>query len=139
MIGLVLAVRYIAGLQRLVSLAGLAGMGATIFATPFLVAVAGRDGIWLPQLTYGALFYAGAIALILQGRRTGAGATGTVGVAAFIGQTLYVYSETFGGLLDTALFFLVGGLILFAMSYGMWRWKRRTETAPVAPTRGDPT
>ena len=136
-IGLVLAARYIAGLQRLVSLAGLAGMGIAIFATPFLVAVAGRDGIWLPQLTYGALFYAGTIALILQGRRTNARATGTLGIVAFIGQTLYVYSETFGGLLDTALFFLIGGLILFAMSYGMWRWKQRNDTASAAPARGD--
>ena len=57
-----------------------------------------------------------------------------MGVAAFIGQTLYVYGETFGGLLDTALFFLVGGLILFAMSFGVWRWKRRQQR-PAAPAQ----
>ena len=137
-IGLLLVLRHLAGQQRLASLAGFAGIGAIIFVIPFLVSAAGSDGGWLPRLVYGALFYAGAITLILQGSRSSARATGTVGIAAFIGQTLYVYGETFGGLLNTALFFLIGGLILFAMSYGMWRWQRRHESDPVTPARGDP-
>lgn len=84
------------------------------------------------QIAYGALFYAGAVALILEGSRDTARATGVVGVIAFIGQTLYVYAETFGGLIDTALFFFVGGLILFAMSWAVWAWQRRGRGAAAA-------
>lgn len=136
-IGGLLVVRLGIGRLRTGPAAGLAGIGALVFVTPYLLAAAGLGGLWWLQLAYGALFYAGAVALILQGSRESAGATGTVGVAAFIGQTLYVYGETFGGLLDTALFFFVGGLILFAMSYGVWRWKRRQQ-APAVPAQPEP-
>jgi hypothetical protein len=136
-IGGLLVVRLGIGRLRTGPAAGLAGIGALVFVTPYLLAAAGLGGLWWLQLAYGALFYAGAVALILQGSRESAGATGTVGVAAFIGQTLYVYGETFGGLLDTALFFFVGGLILFAMSYGVWRWKRRQQE-PAVPAQSEP-
>jgi uncharacterized membrane protein len=117
--------RLAVGRLRPAAMAGFLGVGAIVFLVPVITDVAGPGGAWALPLVYGALFYAGAVALILQGSRDGARATGVIGIAAFIGQTLYAYAETFGGLLDTALFFFVGGLILFALSYALWAWRRR--------------
>jgi hypothetical protein len=103
--------------------AGLLAAGAAVFLLPLLAPAEGES--MTLRLIAGTLFYAGAVAMIVLGSGNAGRATGTIGIAAFIGQTLYVYGETFGGLLDTALFFLVGGLILFAMSFGLLRWRRR--------------
>ncbi|WP_203292079.1 DUF2157 domain-containing protein [Maricaulis parjimensis] len=99
----------------------LSGAALVSFALPFLLETA-LDGIAL-RLILGVLIYAACVGLILQGSQEKARATGVIGICAFIGQTLYVYAETFGGLLDTALFFLVGGLILFGFSLGLMRWR----------------
>jgi len=118
------------GRLRLVPAAGLLAVGAIVFVLPPLASAAAPGMSWLVELVYGALFYAGAVALILQGSSEQARATGAIGIAAFAGQTFYVYAETFGGLLDTALFFFVGGAILFAMAAGLWAWRRRRDAQP---------
>ena len=105
------------------SAAGLGAAALTIFALPFVLGT-GIDGFGL-QLVMGTLLYTASVILILQGSQTGSRAIGAIGICTFIGQTLYVYIQTFGGLLDTALFFLVGGLILFALGYGLMRWQAR--------------
>ena len=130
-LGLILLVgilRLTWGRLRLLPAAGLLAVGAVVFVLPPLSGAAAPDMSWLVELLYGALFYAGAVALILQGSSEQARATGTIGIAAFAGQTIYVYAETFGGLLDTALFFFIGGAILFAMAAGLWAWRRRQAT-----------
>lgn len=119
--------RLASGKVRLPATAGLLAAGAAVLLLPLLAPESGENMVL--RLAAGALFYAGAVALIVMGSETSSRATGSVGIAAFIGQTLYVYAETFGGLLDTALFFLVGGLILFAMSFALLRWRRRAVPA----------
>lgn len=131
---LILAVsawRVRAGQTSARSAAGLAIAALALFALPFAYDT-GLDGIGL-QVLLGASLYAASVALILEGSQTGSRATGVIGICAFIGQTLYVYFETFGGLLDTALFFLVGGLILFALGFALMRWQHR----PSHANRGD--
>ncbi len=103
---------------------------------PWLVTVAGPDMLIWVRILIGAVFYALCVALIVQGTRPGQGIVGGLGIAGFVLQTLYVYAETFSGLLDTALFFLVGGAILFLLSLGMLRL-RRMRTAPPATTDGE--
>jgi len=111
------SLRQLTGQTRFGVSTGLLASAALIFLIPYL-APAESESLIL-RLVIGLLFYTGAVALILQGSTGQARATGAVGIAAFIGQTLYIYAETFGGLLDTALFFLLGGLILFGVSYGL--------------------
>ena len=86
----------------------------------------------------GGLLYGAFTALILIGTRQDTSLPRICGVVGFILQTLYVYAETFEGLIDTALFFLIGGLILFAASFALWQVrKRRATTAPGSETEPD--
>lgn len=73
----------------------------------------------------GAAVFAIAIALVTEGARAGRGFTGGLGLALFIAQALHVYTALFGSLLDTALFFLVGGLLLIALSVIAMRLQQR--------------
>jgi uncharacterized membrane protein len=103
---------------------------------PWLVAAAGPDMLIWVRILVGAVFYALCAALIVQGTRPEQSLVGGIGIAGFVLQTLYVYAETFSGLLDTALFFLVGGAILFLLSLGMLRLRRMrgAATPPAMPT-----
>lgn len=49
----------------------------------------------------------------------------TLGLIAFGGEVIYLYFETFGTLLDTALFFLVGGILLIVLAFGLTRMHKR--------------
>ncbi len=51
-----------------------------------------------------------------------------LGFAAFGGEALYLYLETFGTLLDTAAFFAIGGVLLIAGGF-VWERLRRRATA----------
>jgi uncharacterized membrane protein len=132
-VALIAALRMAARRTSLPATAGLLAAGAIVFLLPYIAPADGES--MALRLALGLVIYAGAVALIVIGSDSNRRATGTVGIAAFVGQTLYVYAETFGGLLDTALFFLVGGLILFAMSYALLKWRQRP--AAVA-SEGDP-
>ncbi|WP_417492752.1 DUF2157 domain-containing protein [Maricaulis sp.] len=105
---------------------------------PALVSAAGPEMLFAVRILIGAIFYALCVAMIVQGTRPGRSFVGGLGIAGFVLQTLYVYAETFGGLLDTALFFLLGGAILFGLSLGLLRLRRQqVAAAPPAPSTED--
>ena len=99
-------------------------------AIPALVQAAGPDLMIWVRILIGAVFYALCAAMIVQGTRPDQGIVGGLGIAGFVLQTLYVYAETFSGLLDTALFFLVGGAILFVISLALLRLRRGGAAVP---------
>jgi uncharacterized membrane protein len=88
---------------------------------PFLISASGAGAILMIRIAIGAAIFAMAVALILQGAHAGRRFIGGLGIIIFILQTGYVYGETFGDLLDTALFFLIGGLLLFGLSIALLR------------------
>jgi len=90
------------------------------------------------EMTLGAVIFAGAAALVLTGSAPGRRFAGALGVTVFALQSLYVYANLFGGLLDTAAFFFVGGLLLMALSVGIGRWARRRGPAPAARSGNQP-
>jgi len=90
------------------------------------------------EMTLGAVIFAGAAALVLTGSAPGRRFAGALGVTVFALQSLYVYANLFGGLLDTAAFFFVGGLLLMALSVGIGRWARRRGPAPAARSGDQP-
>ena len=92
---------------------------------PFIVLITDPIVFLAVRILIGTAYYALCIALILIGTRANARATGTLGIAGFILHTGYVYWETFSGLLTTSLFFLTGGLVLFGISWGLLRWRKR--------------
>ncbi|XBQ15168.1 MAG: DUF2157 domain-containing protein [Oceanicaulis sp.] len=101
----------------------LAGLAALIMPIAFAAA---EDG-WAfgLELLAGAAVYGLACALIFAGAGPGRGAIGVIGVVLFVAQTLYVYGRLFGDLLNTAVFFFVGGLVLFGVSMLLARVSRR--------------
>jgi uncharacterized membrane protein len=64
----------------------------------------------------GTLILAGSLWLIADGGRRGLRSIATTGYAFFLAELLYIYFKTFGGLLETALFYLLAGLLLITMS-----------------------
>ncbi|MEE2527245.1 DUF2157 domain-containing protein [Hyphobacterium sp. HN65] len=101
---------------------------------PSLAGWLGGESILVLRVIVGVIVFALAIALILYGSREGRRYTGGVGIALFIAQTLYVYGETFGDLLDTSLFFLIGGLLLFGLSIAVIRLQKRITADAGAPS-----
>jgi uncharacterized membrane protein len=64
----------------------------------------------------GILILAGSLWLIADGGRRGLRAIAATGYAFFLAELFYIYFKTFGGLLETALFYLLAGLLLITMS-----------------------
>jgi uncharacterized membrane protein len=117
--------RYLRGALSVVHAAGFSLAAGFAALLPALTLAAGPEQVLALRVVLGTAFYALTIILILLGARHGRRFIGGLGIVGFIAQTLYVYSETFGDLLDMALFFLVGGLILFALCAGLMRWQKR--------------
>jgi uncharacterized membrane protein len=102
--------------------------GLAAAALPAVYVLAPAGAAFVIEIIAGAAIYAAAITLILIGARPGHRAAGVLGVVAFIAETLYVYAALFGGLLSTAVFFGVGGLLLMAVSVVISRLARRVAT-----------
>jgi len=98
---------------------------ALVFFLPSLAAFLGGEAVLILRIGLGIAIIAVAISLILYGSREGRRFTGGLGIALFVGEALYIYGETFGDLLDTSLFFLVGGLLLFGLSVAVLRFQKR--------------
>jgi uncharacterized membrane protein len=94
---------------------------------PSLTQLAGPDAVLMLRILTGTSVFAVSVALILYGSREGRRFTGGIGIALFVVQALYVYSVTFGGLLDTSLFFLIGGLLLFGLSVTVIRMQKQLQ------------
>ena len=95
------------------------------FSLPYLAALLGGESVLILRIGLGIAILAVAVSLILYGSREGRRFTGGLGIALFVAEALYIYGETFGGLLDTSLFFFVGGLFLFGLSMGVLRFQKR--------------
>jgi len=108
----------------------LAGAAAAVSALPWIDRAIGEGAtLWL-ELMLGALVFVAAVTLILIGAKPGAGLIGGIGVALFAGQSLYVYVDLFGDLLNTASFFFIGGVLLIGLSVGLTRWRNTLATPP---------
>ncbi|MEQ9520710.1 MAG: DUF2157 domain-containing protein [Parvibaculum sp.] len=72
------------------------------------------------------LYLAMTVWLIAYGSRAFNRFLVNLGFAAFAAEVLFLYFETFGTLLDTSAFFLVGGVLLIAGGLLLERMRRRT-------------
>ena len=74
---------------------------------------------------HGALFYAGAVALILQGSRDGARATGVIGIAAFIVPFIFFYNAPMlmqGSWFEVAHVFVTATIGIYLLASGVQGW-----------------
>ena len=102
----------------------LAGIGAlALLALLFPVLKSGAEES-IPWL-YAAAFLALAAWLVSYGTGRGSRFAVNFGFVAFAAEVLYLYFETLGDLLDTALFFALGGILLIVGSFVMERMRRR--------------
>ncbi len=89
--------------------------------------------IWLPA----AVFLGLTIWLLAFAQKREDQLLVTVALIAFGGEVLYLYIETLGTLLDTSLFFLLGGVLLVALSFALETFrrylKRRDQAREVTP------
>ena len=108
-----------------ISALGLTAAGAVAAALPPLYALLPDGAEFAVEIAAGAAIYAAAVILILIGAKPGRRAAGVLGVVLFIAETLYVYGALFGGLLGTAVFFALGGVLLIVLSLLLGRIARR--------------
>lgn len=108
------------------SMPGAVGIAGAAAALAGIVALAGigPDAQMPARIALGALVFALAAGLAMSGARQNAGFIGGLGVALFGVQALYVYTTLLGTLLDTALFFFIGGVLMLALSGGAVQWRR---------------
>lgn len=85
-------------------------------------AFAGSIGM---QVLLGGLALFGGVWAVAWGNRIHSRAAATFGLIAFAAEVLYLYFVTFGTLLDTALFFLIGGVLMVALAAVLVRLQRR--------------
>lgn len=82
------------------------------------------------QILLGILVLLAAIWAVAHGNRNNVRAAAVFGLIAFAAEVLYLYFVTFGTLLDTALFFLIGGILLIALAGLLVRLQRRFSLHP---------
>jgi uncharacterized membrane protein len=86
---------------------------------------------WSPEDTVPARLAGGVLVLaaclyVVHLGQTGSRHIGKkLGLAAFGIELIYLYVETLGTLLDTALAFLIGGLLFMALAYALYRVDKR--------------
>jgi uncharacterized membrane protein len=114
------------GRIKVFAAAGIAlGMGLLLF----VFELTGFTGVLPMQMLCGAAFFGICVLLLMRGmadHRTGLLWLGGVG---FTAQALYVYFETFKDLLNTSLFFLIGGLLLLGLSVLALRLNKNLKSA----------
>ena len=101
--------------------AALTGMTIAALAYPVLLHSMGPAIDWL----YSAIFLALAVWLVSYGTARHSRFLVNGGFAAFAAEVLYLYFDTLGTMLDTAAFFLIGGILLIAGSLFFERLRRR--------------
>lgn len=101
--------------------AGIAVIATGALAYPF-IAAANAD---LVPWAYAALYLALAAWLVSYGTARESRFAVNLGFLAFGAELLWLYFEKLGNLLDTALFFAVGGILLIAGAFIMERMRRR--------------
>jgi len=106
------------GVLQLVDVAVLAGLaiwfGGLWGTAPFAE-------FWL----HAAMLFAVFVWLIGLGQRREDNFMVGLGLLAFGIEVLYLYAETLGTLLDTSLFFLIGGVLLIVLAFGLEMLRRR--------------
>lgn len=125
MIAVLCALRVIPGRLKIWEAVSLSASALAISALPVIIGDQPGAAPLALRMLVGGSIYSACVALILIGTRQSAGTLRTIGIIGFVAQTLYVYSETFEGLLDTALFFFLGGLILFGASFLLWQVQKQ--------------
>jgi uncharacterized membrane protein len=108
------------GALRFIDVATLAALGAAVIS----IGLWHNPGDFAGRLAAGTVVILGALWWISLGH-AGHPVGNKIGLFAFGAEVLYLYSVTLGTLIDTALAFLVGGLLFIALAYFLFRLDKR--------------
>jgi uncharacterized membrane protein len=107
--------------------------GAAIMLVGLIVAQVALHEDYSKAIALQMLFAAAALALctwaISWGETPGRRGARGLAVAGFVFECFYIYVVLFGGLMNSALFLLGGGALLFALAFGL-RYLTRKKTPP---------
>ena len=95
-------------------------------AMAFLLAFTKGVNIWI----FGAFHLALGLGVAAFGQRRHERYLINLGLGAFAIEILYIYFRLFGTMMQTSLFFLIGGLLLIALAFAMTRLRRFFKIAP---------
>ena len=113
----------------------LVGVGALLFALNVPA-----EELWA-RLAGGAILIVAALWAINLGQTGAVAAAKTTGLVALGLEIIYLYVVTFGTLMDTAVAFLLGGVLFIVLAWGLYRLDRhlagRAATRPM-PTEATP-
>ncbi len=105
-------------------------------AVTILISVLVPFPAFILVILFGAGYLALSIWSINFGQRRDSPAAINIGFAAFGIETLYLYFETVGTLLNTAVFFLTGGIVLVLLAFALERMRRRLMSSHTASEMG---
>ena len=110
------------------------GLGDALAAV-LIPAVAIAFAVWQPgdtaaaRLVGGIIVVAAAVWAIVLGQSARIHGAKGLGFTAFGLELVYLYAVTLGTMIDTALAFLLGGILFIAVAYGLFRIDRRLGAA----------
>src|SRR5690606_35091336 len=108
------------GALRVVDVAAVAVLGAALLAV----------SMWADPDEFSGRLAAGSIVILaslwwISLDHAGHALGGKLGLFAFGAEVLYLYSVTLGSLIDTALAFLVGGVLFIALAFLLYKLDKR--------------
>ncbi len=109
--------------------------GTLVYALISSPDIFGADGWLITKQThkflatwiYGGIFLTMLIWLLSFGHRRGSDLYVWAALAVFAIEVLYIYFSIFGSLLETSLFFLVGGILTIGLAFFLYRLHQRLE------------
>lgn len=114
----------------------LIGVAAIVFALSVPA-----DELWA-RVAGGAMVLVAAIWAVNLGQTGMAGSAKSIGLFALGAEVVYLYAVTFGSLMNTAVAFLLGGVLFIVLAWGLYRLDRhlagRTPQAPVPSAEATP-
>ncbi len=91
-----------------------------------------ENDLWA-RLAGGAMALLAAIWVVNLGQTSMSGAAKTLGLVALGLEVLYLYIATFGTLMDTAIAFLLGGVLFIVLAWGLYRLDRHLARSGAGP------
>jgi uncharacterized membrane protein len=109
----------------------LASISNAIFGGGSIITSQTHD--FLSTWVFGAAFMAMLLWLIEFGHRRGSDLYVWVALLTFAAEVLYIYFRIFGSLLETSLFFLIGGLLTIGLAFFLYRLHNRLDKTENPP------
>jgi uncharacterized membrane protein len=135
LIALAVALSALAAARKSLAALDVAAIAIIAGAAILFALNASADELWA-RVAGGAMVLVAALWAVSLGQTGTAGAAKSIGLFALGAEVVYLYAVTFGSLMNTALAFLLGGVLFIVLAWGLYRLDRhlaRRNASPSAP------